>query len=65
MHFMVNASRDKLHSHLVQNLYKEDLFDVLLQESSDIADRREVVAKAVEMLKRAQAILNEVVDTKL
>jgi len=65
MYFMVNASKDKIQNELVRSLYKEDLFGSLLEESDDIAQRREQLRENIEVLSAAQRILNEIVDFKI
>ncbi|VDQ17541.1 unnamed protein product [Trichobilharzia regenti] len=49
MHFLVNFVKDNLQSELVSKLYKQDEYDVLLQESERVAQRRR---EASEMLKK-------------
>jgi len=65
MFFMVNASKEKIQNELVKSLYKEDLFGTLLEESDDIAQRREQLRETIEVLSAAQRILNEIVDFKI
>ena len=62
MHFLVNQSKNELQHELVATLYKEDLIDDLLAESPDIAAKRKHLQQTVEMLTRANAILNDVRD---
>jgi len=62
MHFLVSKSKSQVHDLLVQRLYKEDLFEDLLSESPEIAARRKETKEMVNLLKRAQEILNEVRD---
>ena len=47
MHFLVNHVKDYLQSELVSKLYKQEEYDVLLNESEQIAQRRR---EATEML---------------
>jgi len=65
MFFMVNASKDRIQNELVKSLYKEDMFSSLLEESDDIAQRREQLRENIEVLSAAQRILNEIVDFKI
>lgn len=60
MHFMVNSSKIRLHNELIRNLYKEDLFDIILKESDDVARRRTEYNKMIDMLLNAQSILLDV-----
>jgi len=64
MFFMVNASKEKIQNELVKSLYKEDLFSTLLEESDDIAQRREQLRETIEVLSAAQRILNEIINYK-
>jgi dynamin 1-like protein len=65
MHFLVNKSKEDIQNVLVQELYKEDLLESLLQESDDIAQRREQYSQNIAILTSAQRILNEIIDFKL
>eukprot|EP01117_Protostelium_nocturnum_P005062 TRINITY_DN1831_c0_g1_i1.p1 TRINITY_DN1831_c0_g1~~TRINITY_DN1831_c0_g1_i1.p1 ORF type:complete len:608 (-),score=242.12 TRINITY_DN1831_c0_g1_i1:19-1842(-) len=62
MHFLVNKSRETMQNELVSSLYKEELFDELLQESSVIQQRRDACKSMMDILRRAHDILNEVRD---
>ena len=62
MHFLVNRSKEMIQNELVAALYKEDLFDELLEESTLIAQRRDETKKLMDILKKAHEILNEVRD---
>lgn len=65
MHFLVNMTKSNLQSEFVQNLYKTELFDELLQENEEIAQKRKGTQKMLSILLRAQDILNEVRDMKV
>lgn len=65
MHFLVNKSKEDIQNVLVQELYKEDLLETLLQESDDIAQRREQYSQNITILTHAQRILNEIIDFKV
>lgn len=65
MHFLVNQAKETMQNELVAHLYKEELFDELLEESPAIASRRAACKAMLDVLRRAQAILNEVRDTAL
>lgn len=65
IHFLVNQSKDSLQNELVSSLYKEDLFDELLEESSNVAKRRRECQTVMEVLRKAHEILNEVRDFSL
>jgi len=62
MHFLVNKSKETIQNELVAALYKEDLFDELLQESPIIAQKRQACKSMIETLRKAHDILNEVRD---
>eukprot|EP00005_Dracoamoeba_jomungandri_P005912 CAMPEP_0174262004 /NCGR_PEP_ID=MMETSP0439-20130205/12712_1 /TAXON_ID=0 /ORGANISM="Stereomyxa ramosa, Strain Chinc5" /LENGTH=751 /DNA_ID=CAMNT_0015346633 /DNA_START=23 /DNA_END=2278 /DNA_ORIENTATION=- len=62
MHFLVNSAKGKMQNELVAHLYKEEQFEKLLEESPEIAQRRKACKQMLDVLRRAQAILNEVRD---
>jgi len=62
MYFLVNASKDAIQNELVSQLYREDLFDSLLEESSSIASKRNAAKSLLDMLRKCHEILNEVRD---
>ena len=62
MHFLVNRSKENIQNDLVASLYKEDLFDELLEESSVIAQKRDGTKHLMNVLRKAHEILNEVRD---
>jgi len=63
MHFLVNQAKDTIQNELVSHLYKEELFDDLLCESSMVAARRSACKQQLDILRKAQNILNEVRET--
>jgi len=65
MHFLVNHSKESIQNELVAALYKEELFDELLEESSIAAQRREECKNLAIVLKKAHDILNEVRDYQI
>jgi len=60
IHFLVNKSKEKMQNELVTALYREDLFDELLEESSVIQQRRDQCKSMMTILRKAHDILNEV-----
>ena len=40
MHFMVNAVQRGLQQHLIRKLYREELFEAIMEERQDIAAKR-------------------------
>lgn len=65
MCFLVNKSKSEMQNELVKNLYKEELFNDLLKENDDIAAKRKATAKMLEVLSKANQIINEVKDLKI
>lgn len=65
MFFLVNTSKEQIQNELVQELYKEDKFNVLLEESDDVAQRREQHEQTIKILSTAQRILNEIIDYRI
>jgi dynamin 1-like protein len=59
MHFLVNHSKQSIQSELVKTLYKEDLFDQLLQESDSTLSQRSNVQKQLTTLRKALRILDD------
>jgi len=60
MHFLVNKSKEMMQNELVSSLYRDDLFEELLQESSLVQQRREQCKSMMDILRKAHEILNEV-----
>lgn len=60
MHFLVNSSKEQIQNELVTNLYKEELFAVLLEESEAVSKKRKTCKEMLTVLRRAHEILNEV-----
>jgi len=65
MHFLVNKSKETIQNELVACLYREELFDDLLSESSQIAQKRESCQTMISILRKAHEILNEVRDYQI
>jgi len=65
MHFLVNFSKDHIQNELVACLYKEELFEHLLEESNVIAQRRKQCKEMMDTLRKAHDILNEVRDYQI
>jgi len=60
IHFMVNPVKEMIKSECVVNLYKEELFTMLLEESSDIQGRREFCHVQLLGLYRVMGVIGEV-----
>ncbi|CAG9332333.1 unnamed protein product [Blepharisma stoltei] len=65
MGFLVNKSREELQRELVKELYKDNLYDVLLEEGGNIGPRREKCIKIGKGLRKAIDILNEVREYRI
>ena len=62
MHFLVNTSKTNMQNQLVEHLYKEELFEELLEENPEIAQRRNRCKDMLEVLSRANMVLMELRD---
>lgn len=62
MHFLVNSSKEKVHNELVASLYREELIEDLLSENPSVAARRKECKQILDVLRKANEILNEVRD---
>lgn len=62
MHFLVNSSKETIHNELVAALYREELIDDLLSENPSVAARRKECKQVLDVLRKANEILNEVRD---
>eukprot|EP00792_Barthelona_sp_PAP020_P005374 TRINITY_DN2623_c0_g1_i1.p1 TRINITY_DN2623_c0_g1~~TRINITY_DN2623_c0_g1_i1.p1 ORF type:complete len:671 (-),score=136.59 TRINITY_DN2623_c0_g1_i1:90-2024(-) len=65
MHFLVNASRKKLQNELISKLYKEELFDKLMEQDPIVAKKRKELTSQKVLLDQALDILNEVKDFQI
>jgi len=54
-----------MQNELVKYLYKEELFNDLLKENDDVAAKRKATAKMLDVLTKANQIINEVRDIKV
>ncbi|CAH1764959.1 24051_t:CDS:2 [Entrophospora sp. SA101] len=59
MHLLVNHSREEVQNRLVSELYKDDLFDELLQEDENLASERQKCKTMLEVYRKAFEIINE------
>ncbi|EGC29038.1 hypothetical protein DICPUDRAFT_51521 [Dictyostelium purpureum] len=64
MHFLVNQSKEHIQNELVAALYREELFDELLEESPQISSKRKSCKAMIEVLRKANDIINEIRDFK-
>eukprot|EP01124_Arcella_intermedia_P003013 TRINITY_DN1163_c0_g1_i1.p1 TRINITY_DN1163_c0_g1~~TRINITY_DN1163_c0_g1_i1.p1 ORF type:complete len:336 (+),score=96.72 TRINITY_DN1163_c0_g1_i1:1106-2113(+) len=65
MHFMVNTSKERVQNELVRELYRDDLFASLLEESDDISQKRENLRQMIYVFSQAQRHLNEIIDYRI
>jgi len=65
MHFLVNTSKVNIRNELVKCLYKEDLFEDLLEENPEIANKRKACKEMLDALTKANEVLLEVRDFNL
>ncbi|RKP26884.1 Dynamin GTPase effector domain-containing protein [Syncephalis pseudoplumigaleata] len=61
MHLLVDQTRDAVQNRLVAALYREDLFNVLLQEDEAIATERARCQSMLDVYNRAFSIISEVI----
>ncbi|KAL8434154.1 hypothetical protein ACSSS7_003336 [Eimeria intestinalis] len=62
MYFMVNTAKDVLQKELVSQLYREELFDELMQEAGDISAKRKQCKQLLKSLRAALDIILQVKD---
>lgn len=62
MYLMVNRCKSDMQNELVQKLYRESDFERLLSESSDLVSKRRECKETLDLLGKAQSILNEIRD---
>ncbi|KAK6237074.1 hypothetical protein SCA6_012411 [Theobroma cacao] len=60
MHFLVNHTKRNLHNTFIQILYKENLFEELLQEQDEVVARRKHAQEMLHVLRQAVKMLGEV-----
>jgi dynamin 1-like protein len=59
MHLLVNSSREAVQNRLVTELYKEGLFNELLQEDETLAAERQKCLAMLDVYKRAFGMIND------
>jgi len=65
MYFLVNRSMSDMQSELVKQLYKEDLFDVLLEENEEVSKQRLELIENIKILTDATKILSETIEYRI
>ncbi|KAF9213706.1 Dynamin- GTPase protein [Podila verticillata] len=59
MHLLVNFSRESVQTRLVASLYKEELFDDMLQEDDSLSAERAKCKAMLDVFKNAFSIIND------
>lgn len=59
MHFLVNHTKRELHNVLIQKLYRENLFEEMLQEPGEVALKRKRTWETLQVLQQAFQTLDE------
>ncbi|XP_076897259.1 dynamin-related protein 3B-like [Bidens hawaiensis] len=59
MHFLVNHTKRELHNVFIKKLYRDDLFEQMLQEPDDIAIKRKRTRETLRVLQQAFRTLDE------
>ncbi|KAM0016313.1 putative dynamin GTPase [Helianthus debilis subsp. tardiflorus] len=59
MHFLVNHTKRELHNVFIKKLYRDDLFEQLLQEPDDISVKRKRTRELLHVLQQAFRTLDE------
>jgi len=65
MLLLVNKTKESIQNQLIKELYREDKLDMLLEESSDVAQKRSELEKMIKVLTAAQNVLMEVQDFRV
>ncbi|ESQ53783.1 hypothetical protein EUTSA_v10024438mg [Eutrema salsugineum] len=59
MHFLVNHTKRELHNVFIKKLYRENLFEEMLQEPDEIAVKRKRTQETLHILQQAYRTLDE------
>nr|XP_043630212.1 dynamin-related protein 3A-like [Erigeron canadensis] len=59
MHFLVNHTKRELHNIFIKKLYRDDLFEQMLQEPDDISIKRKRTRELLRVLQQAFRTLDE------
>ncbi|KAJ6691067.1 DYNAMIN 3A-LIKE PROTEIN [Salix koriyanagi] len=59
MHFLVNHTKRELHNVFIRKLYRENLFEEMLQEHDEIAMKRKQTRESLRVLQQAFRTLDE------
>ncbi|XP_021776246.1 dynamin-related protein 3A-like [Chenopodium quinoa] len=59
MHFLVNHTKRELHNVFIKKLYRENLFEEMLQEPDEVATKRRQTREKLRILNQAFRVLDE------
>ncbi|XP_057977621.1 dynamin-related protein 3A [Malania oleifera] len=59
MHFLVNHTKRELHNVFIKKLYRDNLFEEMLQEPEEVAMKRKRIIEKLKVLQQAVRTLNE------
>ncbi|GMH03040.1 hypothetical protein Nepgr_004879 [Nepenthes gracilis] len=59
MHFLVNHTKRELHNMFIKKLYRENLFEEMLQEPDEVAMKRKQTREKLRILNQAFRVLDE------
>ncbi|XP_071729906.1 dynamin-related protein 3A-like [Rutidosis leptorrhynchoides] len=59
MHFLVNHTKRELHNIFIKKLYRDDLFEQMLQEPDDISIKRKRTRELLRVLQQAYRTIDE------
>ncbi|XP_047341021.1 dynamin-related protein 3B-like [Impatiens glandulifera] len=59
MHFLVNHTKRNLHNFLIKKLYRDNLFEEMMQEPEEVATKRKITRKMLGVLQQAFRTLDE------
>jgi len=65
VYFLIENMKENLNARLIQDLYKEDRLDELLQEDKGVAEERVKCKALLDSLKRASIILSQISENEL
>ncbi|XP_074275799.1 dynamin-related protein 3A-like isoform X2 [Silene latifolia] len=59
MHFLVNHTKRELHNVFIKKLYRENIFEEMLQEPGEVAIKRKQIREKLRVLNQAFRVLDE------
>ncbi|XP_059653227.1 dynamin-related protein 3A-like [Cornus florida] len=60
MHFLVNHTKRELHNVFIRKLYRDNLFEEMLQEPDEVATKRKRTRDTLHVLQQASSTLDEI-----